>query len=134
MWTKSYDVTIQMKALSLNSHLVLFVFQNVTKCNLEIWSKFLAIFGSERVKKGKNKRLSDSLFVNLLCLTAWRRKHTAHFCWMGLGVLKVKDGASVHMSEHAFSLALKLVLCQSWSAVLSCIGFILSKTLLDLFL
>ena len=31
MWTKSYDVNIQMKALCLNSCMVLFVFQNFTK-------------------------------------------------------------------------------------------------------
>ena len=70
-------------------------------------------------KKEKQEALRLS-FRNLSAgLTAWRKKHTAHFCWMGLGVLKVEDGASVHMSEHTFSLALKLVLCQSWSAVLS---------------
>ena len=38
--TKSYDVTIQMKALCLYVHMVLFVCQNVRKWNLEIFSKF----------------------------------------------------------------------------------------------
>ena len=37
---ESYDVTIQMKAPCLYLHMVLFVFQNVRKWNLEIWSKF----------------------------------------------------------------------------------------------
>ena len=37
---KSSDVTIQMKALCLYCHIVLFVFQNVTKWNLQTWSKF----------------------------------------------------------------------------------------------
>ena len=37
---KSYDVTIQMKAPCLYLHMVLFVFQNVRKWTLEIWSKF----------------------------------------------------------------------------------------------
>ena len=36
-----------MKALCLYLHMVLFVFQNFTKWNFEIWSKF----GSERFKK-----------------------------------------------------------------------------------
>ena len=31
MWTKSYDLTIQMKALCLNSNMVLFVVQNFYK-------------------------------------------------------------------------------------------------------
>ena len=48
LWTKSYDVTIQMKALCLYFHMMLFVLEN------EIW-KFgrnlpLATFDSERVK------------------------------------------------------------------------------------
>ena len=40
MWTKSYDVTIQMKALCLYLHMVIFACQNFTKWSLEIWSKF----------------------------------------------------------------------------------------------
>ena len=41
--------------------------------------------------------------------------------WDILEAWEVEDGASVHRSKRAFSLALKLVLCQSWSAVLCCI-------------
>ena len=37
---KSYDVTIEMKALCLYLHMVLFVFQNFTKSNLDNWLKF----------------------------------------------------------------------------------------------
>ena len=40
LWTESYDVTIQMKALCLYLHIVLFGFQNFTERNLKIWSKF----------------------------------------------------------------------------------------------
>ena len=40
LWTKSYDVTIQMKALCLYFHMMLFVCQNFWKRNLEIWLKF----------------------------------------------------------------------------------------------
>ena len=36
----AYDVTIQMKALCLYLHIVLFGFQNFTERNLKIWSKF----------------------------------------------------------------------------------------------
>ena len=39
-WRKSYDVTIQMKALYLYFHMILFVCHNFTKWNWEIWSKF----------------------------------------------------------------------------------------------
>ena len=51
LWTKSYDVTIQMKALCLYFHVMLFVCQIFEN---ESW-KFgpnlpLATFGSERVK------------------------------------------------------------------------------------
>ena len=35
LWTKSYDVTIQLKPLCINLHMVLFVFQN-----FKILSKF----------------------------------------------------------------------------------------------
>ena len=54
LWTKSYDVTIQMKALCLYFHLMLFVSQDFRK-------KFgrnlpLATFGSERVKRVSVKR------------------------------------------------------------------------------
>ena len=38
--TKSYDVTIQMKALCLYFHMMLFVFQNFRKRNLASWLKF----------------------------------------------------------------------------------------------
>ena len=39
------------QALCLYCHILLFVFQNVTKWNLQTWSKFaFATFGSERVK------------------------------------------------------------------------------------
>ena len=40
LWIKSYDVTIQMKALFLYLHRVLFVFKNVAKCDFKIWWKF----------------------------------------------------------------------------------------------
>ena len=40
LWTKSCDVTIQIKALCLYVHMVLFVSQIFRKWNLEIWSKF----------------------------------------------------------------------------------------------
>ena len=40
LWTKSYDVTIQMKALCRYFHLMIFVCQNFRKRNLEVWSKF----------------------------------------------------------------------------------------------
>ena len=36
----SNDVTIQMIVLCLYLHMALFIFQNLTKWNLEIWSKF----------------------------------------------------------------------------------------------
>ena len=50
MWTKSYDVTIQMKALCLYLHMVIFVCKILQN---EVW-KFgrnlpLDTFGSERV-------------------------------------------------------------------------------------
>ena len=49
--TKSYDVTIQMKALCLYLHMVLFVCQNFRQRNLEFGRNLpLATFGSERVK------------------------------------------------------------------------------------
>ena len=60
LWTKSYDVTIQMKALCLYLHMVLFVFQNLQN---EIWKSGgnlpLATFGSERVNP-VNERLSST--------------------------------------------------------------------------
>ena len=90
MWTKSYDVTIKMKALSLNSHLVLFVFQNVTKCNLEIWSKSLAIFGSERVKKKEKQealRLSFRKSAVLNCM-----EEETHSTFLLDGVRGVEGG------------------------------------------
>ena len=40
LWMKSYDVTIQLKALCLYFHMMLFVCQNFRKWNLAIWSKF----------------------------------------------------------------------------------------------
>ena len=48
LWTKSYDVTIQMKPLCINLHMVLFVFHR----NLR-----LAKFGSERVNDSPNSLL-----------------------------------------------------------------------------
>ena len=48
---KSYDVTIQMKALYLYLHMMLFVFQNFRKWNLKFGRNLLFVkFGSERVK------------------------------------------------------------------------------------
>ena len=48
---KSYDVTIQMKALYLYLHVMLFVFQNFRKWNLKFGRHLLFVkFGSERVK------------------------------------------------------------------------------------
>ena len=40
LWMKSYDVTIQLKALCLYFHMMLFVCQNFRKWNLAIWSRF----------------------------------------------------------------------------------------------
>ena len=40
LWRKSYDVTIQMRALCLYFHMMPFVSQNFRKWNLELWSKF----------------------------------------------------------------------------------------------
>ena len=40
LWMKFYDVTIQLKALCLYFHIMLFVCQNFRKWNLAIWSKF----------------------------------------------------------------------------------------------
>ena len=52
LWTKSYDVTIQMKALYLYFHIVTFVFSKINSQN-EIWkvgqNLIMAKFGSERV-------------------------------------------------------------------------------------
>ena len=52
LWTKPYDVTIQMKPLYLYLYMVLFVFQDFTKWNLGFFCRILplATFGSERVK------------------------------------------------------------------------------------
>ena len=48
---KSYDVTIQMKALYLYLQMMLFVFQNFRKWNLKFGRNLLFVkFGSERVK------------------------------------------------------------------------------------
>ena len=53
LWTKSYDVTIQLKPLCINLHMVLFVFKISKFCqNLR-----LAKFGSERVNDGPNSLL-----------------------------------------------------------------------------
>ena len=58
----SYDVTIQMKAPCLYFHMVLFVFQNVRKCNLEIFEILpLTTFGSERFKTAEARLGFDRL-------------------------------------------------------------------------
>ena len=48
MWTKSYDVTIQMKALCLYFHMELFFLISQNENLVEIL--LLAKFGSDRVK------------------------------------------------------------------------------------
>ena len=40
LWMKSYDETIQMKALCLYFHTMPFVSQNFRKWKLQMWSKF----------------------------------------------------------------------------------------------
>ena len=51
LWTKSYDVTIQMKALFLYLHRVLFVLKMLQNVILKSGGNLpLATFSSERVK------------------------------------------------------------------------------------
>ena len=45
LWTKLYDVTIQMKALYLYFNIMLFVCQNFRKWNLEIWPHLAGLKG-----------------------------------------------------------------------------------------
>ena len=52
---KSYDVTIQMKALCLYFHTMLFVFEKISRGEMWTFGRNLLLikFGSERVKETK---------------------------------------------------------------------------------
>ena len=132
LWTKSYDVTIQMKALCLFFHMMLFVCQ-ILENDIWMFSRNLplATFGCERVKKlpvlffipilwctlkwNGSVRIADMFLTALSATWSKYRRHLLNTVW-NISFKKISTGrtnGSILLLSEGF-IAAKIAPKYSW--------------------